>query len=166
MFAKCQKILRHATVCSHLWHDTDENSICVYYFFIHLSRSSQLKYIFIFMFSHTFTASPSPLLHTLFFSPLPFFSILFQFMNNEPPPISSLPFHKFRHHWSIKSPSPVFFPPFFCSLLSILSHTTNQFSSSQSCQFAVQSRYRQADCFASVDAAPSNPPLPKSARSH
>ena len=31
--AKCAKILRHATVRSHLWHSLDENAICVYYFF-------------------------------------------------------------------------------------------------------------------------------------
>ena len=110
--AKCAKILRHATVRSHLWHSLDENAICVYYFFIHLSLSSQLKYIIIFTFSHSFFASPSPFSHTLFFSLLPFFSILFSFMNHEPPPISSLPSHKFHHHWSILSPSPVF-PPLF-----------------------------------------------------
>ena len=96
--AKCAKILRHATVRSHFWHSLDENAICVYYFFIHLSLSSQLKYIIIFTFSHSFSASPSPLSHTLFFSLLPFFSILFSFMNHEPPPISSLPSHKFHHH--------------------------------------------------------------------
>ena len=33
-----------------------------------------------------------------FFFPLPFCSILFPFMNYEPPSISSLPSHKFHHH--------------------------------------------------------------------
>ena len=96
--AECAKILRHATVCSHLWHGTDENAICVYYFFIHLSLLSRLKYIIIFTFSRSFSASPSPLTHTPFFSLLPFCFILVPFMNHEPPPISSLPSHKFHHH--------------------------------------------------------------------
>ena len=66
--AKCVKILRHATICSHFWHSTNENAIYVYYYFIHLSLSSWLKYNFIFTFSYSFSASPSPLSHTLFFS--------------------------------------------------------------------------------------------------
>ena len=111
--------MKHATVRSHLWHNMDENAICVYYFFIHLSLSSQLKYIIIFMFSHSFSVSPSLLSHTFFFSLLPFCFILFPFTNHEPPPISSLPSQKFHHHWSIKSHSPVFFP-FFRSLLTDL----------------------------------------------
>ena len=73
----------------------------------------------------------------------PFCSILFPFMNHEPPPISSLSSHKFYHHWSMKSGSPIFFPtfsPFFLSLLSVLwFDTLNRFSSSQSRRFAVQS---------------------------
>ena len=121
-YAKYAKILRHATVRSHLWHSMDENAICVYYFFIHLFLSSQLKYIIIFKFSHSFSASPSLLSHTLFFSLLPFCSILFPFMNHEPPPISSLPSQKFHHHWSIKSHSPVFSPLFspFFALFSLI----------------------------------------------
>ena len=92
--------------------------------FIHFSLSSRLKYIIIFTFSHSFSTSSYPLSLSLFFSPLPFCSILFPFMNHELPSISSLPSHKFHHHWSIKSPSPVFFSPFFRSLLTDLwSHT-------------------------------------------
>ena len=120
-YAKCAKILKHTTIRSHLWHNMDENAICVYYFFIHLSLSSQLKYIIIFMFSHSFSASPSLLSHTFFFSLLPFCFILFPF-NHEPPPISSLPSHKFHHHWSIKSHSLVFSPLFspFFALFSLI----------------------------------------------
>ena len=36
---KCQKILRHAIVCSHLWHDTDENAKPNKSFFIQLFLS-------------------------------------------------------------------------------------------------------------------------------
>ena len=38
---KCQKILRHAIVCSHLWHDTDENAKPNKSFFIQLFLSLQ-----------------------------------------------------------------------------------------------------------------------------
>ena len=61
-------------------------------------------------------------------------------VQSEPPPIYSLPSHKFHHQLTIKSPSPVIFPPFFPfffrSLPSILwSHTPNRFSSSPLCSF-------------------------------
>ena len=170
--AICAKIMRHATIRSHFLKRMDENAIYVYYYFIHLSLSSRLKYKSIFTFSHSFSASPSPLSHALFFSLLlyslpiheswattdflsiisqilpsliyeirftDFFSQLFspfflsllsvlwsdtlnrfsssqsrQFaVQSKPSSISSLPSHKFHHHWSIKSPSPVFSPPFF-----------------------------------------------------
>ena len=42
-FIKCVKyvkLLQHTTVLLHFWHDTNENSIWVYYFFIHLCLSS------------------------------------------------------------------------------------------------------------------------------
>ena len=71
-------------------------------------------------------------------------------VQSEPPPIYSLPSHKFHHQHTIKSPSPVIFPPFspffFRSLPSVLwSHTPNRFSSSQSCRFAVQAWYRRSE---------------------
>ena len=74
---KCQKIMKHATLYSHLWHGTDQNDIWYLLVFIQLSLSSQLKYLFIFTFSHTFTASPSPLSQT-FCSPF-FLFALFSF---------------------------------------------------------------------------------------
>ena len=40
------KLLQHAIVPSQFWHDTDKQWHMVYYFFIHLSLSSQLKYHF------------------------------------------------------------------------------------------------------------------------
>ena len=44
--AKCVKLLQHTTVSLQFWHDTDKQWHMVYYFFIHLSLSSQLKYHF------------------------------------------------------------------------------------------------------------------------
>ena len=54
-------------------------------------------------------------------------------VQSEPPPIYSLPSHKFHHQLTIKSPSPVIFPPFspfFFALspLFLWSHTPNRFS--------------------------------------
>ena len=75
---------------------------------------SHVSLIFSFNYS-VFTTSISTLLYSFFF-PLPFCSILFPFMN--------MSHHRFPlyHHWSIKSPSPVFFSPFYslsplCSIL-------------------------------------------------
>ena len=132
--AKCVKILRHATICSHFWHSTNENVIYVYYYFIHLSLSSWLKYNFIFTFSYSFSASPSPLSHTLFFSLLLFSASQCHFSLSYTPfnflsTISQIPpslIYKIRF-------TGFFFPFFFRSLLSVLwSDTLNQFSSSQS----------------------------------
>ena len=39
-YAKCAKIIEHATVRSHFLERTDENAISVYWFFIHRSLSS------------------------------------------------------------------------------------------------------------------------------
>ena len=70
---------------------------------------------FIFSFSNSvFTASISTLPYSFFF-PLPFWSILFPFVN--------MSHHRFPlyHHWS---PTPVFFSsPFVRSLLSVLSQS-------------------------------------------
>ena len=66
---------------------------------------SHISLIFSFNYS-VFTTSISTLPYSFFF-PLPFCSILFPFMN--------MSHHRFPlyHHWSIKSPSPVFFPLLF-----------------------------------------------------
>ena len=104
--------LQHATIESQICHGMDRCGIWIYYFFY-----SSFSLI-------SLSSSPSAihrLISTLpysFFFPLPFCSILFSFMNHEPPPISSLPSHKFHHHESIKSPSPVF-PPFLFALSSL-----------------------------------------------
>ena len=68
---KCQKILRHAIVCSHLWHDTDENAKPNKSFFIQLflsplnilfnffSLSNPCSLSFFFRSSDSLTPSPS-----------------------------------------------------------------------------------------------------------
>ena len=44
---KCQKVLAFATVESHLWNGTEGNVIWFLLFLIHLSLSSQIKYLFL-----------------------------------------------------------------------------------------------------------------------
>ena len=72
---------------------------------------SHVSLIFSFNYS-VFTTSISTLLYSFFF-PLPFCSILFPFMN--------MSHHRFPlyHHWSIKSPSPVFFFPLLFAVSSL-----------------------------------------------
>ena len=91
------------------------------FLFLFLSRIS-----LIFSFSYSvFTTSISTLPYSFFF-PLPFCSILFPFMN------MSHHWFPLYHHWSIKSPSSVFFP-----LLSSLFYLRVTYWHGFSCGFVI-----------------------------
>ena len=116
-YAICAKNLRHITVRFHFWHGMDWNAIYVYYYFIRLSLSSQLKYNFIFhvqplLFCFTISTLPHSFLlpFALFCFTLPSFSLPYSLQ---------LPLY---HHWSIKIRFTGFFFPFFllsplCSMI-------------------------------------------------
>ena len=124
--AKCAKYLAFGT-----FERADDSALrtnngiwFIIFLFIFLSHPNY-NITFIFSFSHKFTASISTLPYSFFFT-LPFCSILFPFMNHEPPShkwplstISQIP----SSHWSIKSPSPVFFPFYSLSPLCSISYT-------------------------------------------
>ena len=68
-YAKCAKIIEHATVHSHFLERTDPNAISVYCFFIHLSLSSLITlFLFFSLLSHSSSDIPiNPSLLSFFF---------------------------------------------------------------------------------------------------